>query len=104
NALRAGDTESVRAIGAWDPHAEPVQEASFAPSRVLLQDFTGVPAVVAPGAIREAAAALGGAPEEIHPLIPADLVIDHSVQVDESGSAHAFADKVAFEGERNSER
>jgi len=104
NVLRTGDAEGVRAVGAWDPAAEPAHEVAFSPSRVLLQDFTGVPAVVDLAAIREAIADLGGDPGGVNPQIPAELVIDHSVQVDEYGSRFAFARNVELEVERNRER
>src|SRR6202034_1230232 len=93
-----------RAVGPWDRAAEPSQEVAFSPSRVLLQDFTGVPAVVDLAAIREAIADLGGDPGAINPEIPAELVIDHSVQVDESGTRFAFARNVELEVARNRER
>ena len=86
NVLRNGDEADVEAVARWDAKAEPSNEISFAPSRVLLQDFTGVPAVVDLAAMRDAMAELGGDPAKIDPLVPAELVIDHSVQVDESGS------------------
>ena len=79
-------------------------ELPFLPARVILQDFTGVPAVVDLAAMRDAMAALGGDPARINPLVPADLVIDHSVQVDRFGSDDAFAFNVAREYERNGER
>src|SRR5262245_58583867 len=86
NVLRNGTEAEVQAVARWDAHAEPAQEISFAPSRVLLQDFTGVPAVVDLAAMRDAIAELGGDPSRINPLIPVELVIDHSVQVDEFAS------------------
>src|SRR5213596_2125481 len=104
NVLRKGTAEEVAAVEGWDEHAEPAQEISFLPSRVLLQDFTGVPAVVDLAAIRDAMADLGGDPARINPLIPAELVIDHSVQVDEFASRTAFAHNVEREFERNRER
>src|SRR5207302_5182772 len=88
----------------WDGHAEPAQEISFVPSRVLLRDFTGVRAVVDLAAMRNAMADLGGDPARINPLIPAELVIDHSVQVDAFASRVAFARNVELEVERNRER
>ena len=94
NVLRNGDEQDVDAVARWDAKAEPANEISFAPSRVLLQDLTGVPAVVDLAAMRNAMADLGGDPEKINPLIPAELVIDHSVQVD------AFASRIAFGAER----
>src|SRR6266581_4649312 len=90
NVLRNGDERDVDAVARWDAKAEPSQEISFAPSRVLLQDLTGVPAVVDLAAMRNAMADLGGDPGRINPLIPAELVIDHSVQVDEFGSVRAI--------------
>src|SRR5439155_1147118 len=80
----------------WDAKAEPSKEISFAPSRVLLQDLTGVPAVVDLAAMRNAMADLGGYPAKINPLIPAELVIDHSVQVDAFASRGAFERNVGF--------
>ncbi len=104
NVLRNGSESEATAITGWDARAEPVQEISFRPSRVLLQDFTGVPAVVDLAAMRNAIAALGGDAARINPLIPVELVIDHSVQVDEFGSRFAFARNVELEFERNRER
>src|SRR5438309_1313998 len=89
NVLRNGDEDDVRAVATWDAKAEPSQEISFAPSRVLLQDLTGVPAVVDLAAMRNAMSELGGDPGKINPLIPAELVIDHSVQVDSFASRTA---------------
>jgi aconitate hydratase len=102
--LRSGDEEAVRAVGSWEPQAEPRHEISFVPGRVLLQDFTGVPAVVDLAAMRDAIAELGGDPARINPSIPAELVIDHSVQVDAFASRVAFATNVERELERNRER
>jgi len=104
NVLRNGDDADVEAVARWDAKAEPSQEISFAPSRVLLQDLTGVPAVVDLAAMRDAMAALGGDPARINPLIPAELVIDHSVQVDAFASRLAFERNVELEFERNRER
>jgi aconitate hydratase len=104
NVLRSGDEAGARAVAAWDPSAEPSHEISFYPSRVLLQDFTGVPAVVDLAAMRDAIADLGGDPGVINPLIPAELVIDHSVQVDSFASRGSFARNVELEVERNRER
>ena len=104
NVLRNGDEADVEAVARWDAKAEPSNEISFAPSRVLLQDLTGVPAVVDLAAMRNAMADLGGAPDKINPLIPAELVIDHSVQVDSFASRGAFARNVELEFERNHER
>ena len=83
NALRTGDERDVEAVGGWDASADPSQEIAFTPARVLLQDFTGVPAIVDLAAMRDAMRDLGGDAEKIIPLLPAELVIDHSVQVDE---------------------
>ena len=104
NVLRTGDRSDVEAVAGWVATDEPNREISFAPARVLLQDFTGVPAVVDLAAMRDAMADLGGNPEKINPLIPVELVIDHSVQVDVFGSRSAFVRNVEFEFERNRER
>src|SRR5579885_2538075 len=100
----AGSEEGVAAVAGWDPHAEPSREISFSPSRVLLQDLTGVPALVDLAAMRDAVAELGGDPSRVNPLIPAELVIDHSVQVDAFASRAAFARNVELEFQRNRER
>jgi aconitate hydratase len=94
----------VRALAAWRPASGATAEIPFMPARVILQDFTGVPAVVDLAAMRDAMAELGGDPSRVNPLVPADLVIDHSVQVDQFGTAGAFAFNVAREYERNGER
>ena len=104
NVLRNGDEADVEAVAGWVATEEPSREISFAPARVLLQDFTGVPAVVDLAAMRNAMADLGGEPERINPLIPVELVIDHSVQVDEFSSRLAFSRNVELEFERNLER
>ncbi|MGH3002712.1 MAG: aconitase family protein, partial [Gaiellaceae bacterium] len=104
NVLRSGAEGDVEAVATWDAKAEPSREISFAPSRVLLQDLTGVPAVVDLAAMRNAMADLGGDPGKINPLIPAELVIDHSVQVDAFATRTAFAQNVEREFERNHER
>ncbi|HZT92176.1 MAG TPA: aconitate hydratase [Gaiellaceae bacterium] len=104
NVLRNGDEADVDAIARWDAKAEPSNEISFMPSRVLMQDLTGVPAVVDLAAMRDAMAELGGDPARINPLIPAELVIDHSVQVDAFASRLAFERNVELEFERNRER
>jgi aconitate hydratase len=104
NVLRNGDADDVEAVAGWVATDEPSREISFAPARVLLQDFTGVPAVVDLAAMRNAMADLGGDPNQINPLIPVELVIDHSVQVDVFGARDAFARNVEFEFERNRER
>jgi aconitate hydratase A / 2-methylisocitrate dehydratase len=104
NVARGGSEEGIAAVTSWDPHAEPSREISFSPSRVLMQDLTGVPAVVDLAAMRDALADLGGDPSRINPQIPAELVIDHSVQVDAFASRGAFARNVELEFERNRER
>jgi aconitate hydratase len=100
-AVTAGDIE---ALAGWDAKAEPSNEIAFSPARVLMQDFTGVPGVVDLAAMRDAIAALGGDPQKINPLVPAELVIDHSVQVDVFGRRDAFARNAEREFERNVER
>jgi aconitate hydratase len=109
NLLRNEDGESIRAqdieaLAKWDAAAEPSAEISFTPARVIMQDFTGVPAVVDLAAMRDAMRAMGGDPAKINPLVPAELVIDHSVQVDVFGSSNAFARNAELEFERNRER
>ena len=109
NVLRTMDgrvvrAEDVEAVARWDAKAIPSREIAFSPSRVLLQDFTGVPAVVDLAAMRDAMAELGGDPRRINPLQPAELVIDHSVQVDEYGSSAALLINAKKEFERNRER
>ncbi|UTT67429.1 aconitate hydratase AcnA [Janibacter sp. CX7] len=109
NQLRTEDGENVtadhiNALGSWDENAQPDTEIQFTPARVIMQDFTGVPCVVDLATMREAVAELGGDPTKINPLAPAELVIDHSVQIDEFGTAQAFAHNVDFEYERNNER
>jgi aconitate hydratase len=109
NLLRTEDghnvtKEEIRALAAWNSKTKPEKEIAFTPSRVLLQDFTGVPAVVDLAAMRDAMKRLGGDPSLINPLQPAELVIDHSVQVDEFGSAQAFALNAELEFVRNKER
>jgi aconitate hydratase len=102
---RDGITEAdVRALATWRPGEPAEAEVPFLPARVLLQDFTGVPAVVDLAAMRDAMADLGGDPARINPLVPADLVIDHSVQVDRFGTPDSFAFNVGREYERNGER
>jgi aconitate hydratase len=96
--------EHVEAVLHWDPTAVPSQEIAFHPGRVLLQDFTGVPAVADLAAMREAVAGLGGDPNRINPLQPADLVIDHSVQVDRFGSLASLRQNAELEYQRNEER
>jgi aconitate hydratase len=109
NALRLEDGESVtaeniEAIATWDATAEPSAEIPFQPARVLMQDFTGVPALVDLAAMRDAMEELGGKPERIDPLVPVDLIIDHSVQVDAFGSPRAFDINADRDYERNGER
>ncbi len=109
NVLRLEDGVSVsaadvEAIAGWDAAAEPSVEIPFQPARVLMQDFTGVPAVVDLAAMRDAMAEIGGDPEKINPLVDVDLVIDHSVQVDAFGNAGAFAVNAEHDFERNRER
>jgi aconitate hydratase len=94
----------VESVLRWDPKAPPSREIQFMPARVVLQDFTGVPCVVDLAAMRDTTAELGGDVSRIDPLVPVDLVIDHSVQVDRFGDESAFADNVAMEYERNHER
>ena len=109
NLLRTEDganitAEHVNALVTWDPSVEPDTEIQFTPARVIMQDFTGVPCVVDLATMREAVAELGGDPKRINPLAPAELVIDHSVQIDVAGSADAFERNVEFEYNRNGER
>ena len=96
--------DDVRTLAAWRPGAAAEAEVPFMPARVLLQDFTGVPAIVDLAMMRDAMAGIGGDPARINPLVPADLVIDHSVQVDQFGTPRAFAFNVEREYERNGER
>jgi aconitate hydratase A / 2-methylisocitrate dehydratase len=109
NALRLEDgdsvaAEDVEAIASWDAEAEPAQEIPFQPARVLMQDFTGVPAIVDLAAMRDAIERLGGDPAAINPLVPVDLIIDHSVQVDAFGNPRAFDINADRDYERNGER
>ncbi|HVI59361.1 MAG TPA: aconitate hydratase AcnA [Luteimonas sp.] len=97
-------TEHIEAVAKWDPKAEPDTEIAFMPARVVLQDFTGVPCVVDLAAMRDAVVRLGGQPEQINPLIPSELVIDHSVQVDVFGRPDALDLNGKIEFERNKER
>src|SRR6201987_149156 len=96
--------EHVTALAQWDPKAEPDTEIAFTPARVILQDLTGVPAVVDLATMREAMQALGGDPTKINPLIPAELVIDHSVVADVFGRPARFTRNVELEFHRNRER
>ena len=109
NALRLEDGDSVTAddvetIATWDAGAEPSEEIPFQPARVLMQDFTGVPAIVDLAAMRDAIDKLGSDPSRINPLVPVDLVIDHSVQVDAFGNPRAFDINADRDYERNGER
>ncbi len=109
NLLRREDGVNVTAsdiefLANWDASAEPSREIAYMPARVLMQDFTGVPAVVDLAAMRDAIKTLGGDPERVNPLAPAELVIDHSVQVDEFGTPAAFNANTLLEFERNRER
>ena len=109
NLLRREDGVNVTAadiefLANWDAKAEPSREIAYMPARVLMQDFTGVPAVVDLAAMRDAIRTLGGDPERVNPLVPAELVIDHSVQVDEYGTAGAFDANTLLEFQRNRER
>ena len=96
--------DDVRALAAWAPGSGTAREVPLLPARVVMQDFTGVPCVVDLAAMRDAMRTLGADPGRINPLVPADLVIDHSVQVDFFGTGHSFEDNVAREYERNAER
>ena len=109
NVLRMEDgvnvtTDDVEAVAGWVAAAAPSQEISFTPGRVLLQDFTGVPAVVDLAAMRNAMQDLGGDPKRINPLLPVELVIDHSVQVDEFATRRAIFRNAELEFQRNLER
>jgi aconitate hydratase len=103
-AMLADPQRDVAALARWQPREQPSREINFTPARVLLQDFTGVPAVVDLAAMRDAMQRMGGNPAKINPLQPAELVIDHSVQVDEFGTRMAFQQNVEREYERNHER
>ncbi|MEM7431901.1 MAG: aconitate hydratase AcnA [Pseudomonadota bacterium] len=109
NLLRLEDgrdvtRDDILALASWDPNAAPETEISFTPSRVILQDFTGVPAVVDLAAMRDAVVKLGGSADKINPLSPAELVIDHSVQIDHYGAANALDLNNKIEFQRNRER
>ena len=109
NLLRHEDGKTVTAddiefLARWDAKAEPSREIAYMPARVLMQDFTGVPAIVDLAAMRDAMKMLGGDPQKINPLQPAELVIDHSVQVDEYGTANSYSLNAALEFTRNRER
>ncbi|HQZ57112.1 MAG TPA: aconitase family protein, partial [Ottowia sp.] len=96
--------DHIEAVAGWNPQAEPATEIAFMPARVVLQDFTGVPCVVDLAAMRDAVVKLGGKASQINPLIPSELVIDHSVQVDVFGRADALDINGRIEFERNAER
>jgi aconitate hydratase len=98
------DADQIRALAGWKADAEPDTEIQFSPARVVMQDFTGVPCVVDLAAMREAMAALGGDPTKINPLVPTELVIDHSVIVDHFGTPDSFRKNAELEFERNKER
>jgi aconitate hydratase len=104
NALRHGEEEGVEAVAGWDAKAEPSRELAYRPARTLHQDFTGVPVVVDLAAMRDAIRELGGDPARINPQIPSELVIDHSVQVDEFANRLAISRNAELEFERNWER
>ncbi|RCG25562.1 aconitate hydratase AcnA [Streptomyces diacarni] len=109
NLLRTEDganitADHIRALGNWDPNAQPSQEIQFTPARVIMQDFTGVPCVVDLATMREAVKELGGDADRINPLAPAELVIDHSVIADTFGTSDAFKKNVELEYGRNRER
>nr|WP_308309732.1 aconitate hydratase AcnA [Streptomyces sp. CHD11] len=109
NLLRTEDganitADHIRALGGWDSQAQPAQEIQFTPARVIMQDFTGVPCVVDLATMREAVKELGGDPNKINPLSPAEMVIDHSVIADKFGTPDAFKQNVDLEYGRNRER
>ncbi|MFJ9715675.1 aconitate hydratase [Streptomyces sp. NPDC101213] len=109
NLLRTEDganitADHIRALGTWDSQAQPSQEIQFTPARVIMQDFTGVPCVVDLATMREAVKELGGDPDKINPLSPAEMVIDHSVIADKFGTSDAFKQNVDLEYGRNRER
>ena len=109
NLLRTEDganitEEHIKALANWDPSADPSTEIQFTPARVVMQDFTGVPCIVDLATMREKVAELGGDPDKVNPLAPAELVIDHSVQIDAFGTADAIERNMDIEYERNGER
>ncbi|WP_432788895.1 aconitate hydratase AcnA [Brevibacterium sp. K11IcPPYGO002] len=109
NLLRTEDganitSEHIQALGSWDPNAEPDTEIQFTPARVVMQDFTGVPCIVDLATMREKVVELGGSPDQVNPLAPAELVIDHSVQIDRFGTADAVELNMDIEYQRNGER
>ncbi|HLS34427.1 MAG TPA: aconitate hydratase AcnA, partial [Brevibacterium sp.] len=109
NLLRTEDganitADHIRTLAAWDPQADPSHEIQFTPARVVMQDFTGVPCIVDLATMREAVAELGGDADKVNPLAPAELVIDHSVQIDSFGNANAIERNMDIEYQRNGER
>ena len=109
NLLRTEDganitADHIRTLAAWDPKAAPSHEIQFTPARVVMQDFTGVPCIVDLATMREAVKELGGDPNKVNPLAPAELVIDHSVQIDSFGNANAIERNMDIEYQRNGER
>jgi aconitate hydratase len=104
NLLRHGEDDGARALAGWDPAADPSTEIAYTPARVLMQDFTGVPAIVDLAAMRDAMDELGGDPKRINPLVPVELVIDHSIQVDVFAERLAFQRNAELEFQRNRER
>src|SRR3989454_8597894 len=102
--FRLAALERVEKLARWDPKKAPADEIAFMPARVLMQDFTGVPAVVDLAAMRDAMQGMGGDPTTVNPLLPAELVIDHSVIVDEFGTSTAFQANADLEFQRNRER
>jgi aconitate hydratase len=109
NLLRTEDganitADHIRTLGSWDASAEPSHEIQFTPARVVMQDFTGVPCIVDLATMREAVKELGGDPDKVNPLAPAELVIDHSVQIDSFGNANAIERNMDIEYQRNGER
>lgn len=104
NVLRQGDEEAARAVMGWAAACSSSAEVPFKPARILMQDFTGVPAIVDLAAMRDGMKALGGDPRAVNPLVPVDLVIDHSVTVDVAGTPDALAQNTALEFARNGER
>src|SRR4029453_15461279 len=96
--------DEIQVVLNWDAKATPAYEIDFTPARVIMQDFTGVPCVVDLAAMREAVQKLGGDPQQRNPINPAELVIDHSVQVDDYGHANSLATNNRIEFERNGER
>ncbi len=109
NLLRTEDganitKDHIQAIAGWDPEADPSIEIQFTPARVIMQDFTGVPCIVDLATMREAVKELGGDPDKVNPLAPAEMVIDHSVIIEAFGNAQAFERNVEIEYQRNEER